>query len=189
MCGRYQLDPEESSEIMAIIQQVENRVKTGEIYPTNAVPVLMEAADGIAPEVAVWGYPRFPGKSGKIINARGETAQERPMFRKSLVERRCVIPTTGFFEWGPPDNRKKVKYRFRLKDKPALYLAGLWNEFGGEKRCVILTTEANQSMAGIHDRMPVILHDTQLKQWVMDTTFALELVKRPPPALEHERAL
>lgn len=74
------------------------------------------------------------------------------MFRKSVLERRCVIPTTGFYEWGPGAGGKKRKYRFNLPGERALYLAGLWNEFAGERKCVILTTAANASMEGIHDR-------------------------------------
>lgn len=108
MCGRYSLAPEESGEIMEIVRQVQDRIKTGEIFPTNAVPVMIEAGEEILPEVMEWGYPRFQGKSGQIINARSETVAERPMFRKSLYERRCVFPTTGFFEWGlMPDGRSR----------------------------------------------------------------------------------
>ena len=95
MCGRYQLDPGDSDEILQIIRQVQDRVKTGEIYPTNLVPVLAEFGGELAPRPMVWGYPRFQGKSGSIINARSETAGDRPMFRKSLYERRCVFPTTA----------------------------------------------------------------------------------------------
>ena len=95
----------------------------------------------------VWGYPRFQGKSGSIINARSETAGERPMFRRSLAERRCVIPTTGFFEWGPGEGGGKRKYRFNRPGTRALYLAGLWNEFAGEEKCVILTTAAARAGA------------------------------------------
>ena len=188
MCGRYSLAPDESGEILEIIRQVQDRVKTGEIFPTNPVPVLMEAGAELAPEVMTWGYPRFQGKSGAIINARSETALDRPMFRKSVMERRCVFPTTGFYEWGPDGRGKKQKYRFNLAGGRALYLAGLWNDFAGERRCVILTTAANASMEGIHDRMPLILTRDQLGGWVHSTDTATELLHKTPPALEHEIA-
>lgn len=187
MCGRYQLSPEDSAEIANIVRQVQDRVKTGEIYPTNAVPVLAEFANELAPRPMLWGYPRFGGKPGSIINARSETAFERPMFRKSLLERRCVIPTTGFFEWGTADG-KKQKYRFNLPGDKALYLAGLWNDFGGEERCVILTTAANESMDGIHDRMPVVLTKDALERWVGDTDAALDTLQAVPPELVHQIA-
>ena len=184
MCGRYNLEPFESAEIMELLQQIQDRIKTGEIYPTNPVPVLMEAGEELAPEVMFWGYPRFGGKPGSIINARSETAGERPMFRRSLAERRCVIPTTGFFEWGPDETGRKTKYRFNLPGDRALYLAGLWNDYAGEKKCVILTTAANASIEDVHDRMPVLLLRDQLTPWVRDAGFAVELIAKTPPQLQ-----
>lgn len=184
MCGRYNLEPFESREILEIIRQVQDRVKTGEVYPTNPVPVLLEAGEELAPEVTTWGFPRFQGKSGSIINARSETAGERPMFRRCLAERRCVVPTTGFFEWGPDGAGKKRKYRFNLPGDRALYLAGLWNDYAGEKKCVILTTAANSSIEDVHDRMPVLLLRDQLTPWVRDAGFAAQLIARTPPQLE-----
>lgn len=185
MCGRYNLEPLESIEIVELLRQIQDRIKTGEIYPTNQVPVLMEAGRELVPEVMTWGYPRFGGKPGQIINARSETAGERPMFRRSLAERRCVLPTTGFFEWGSGVDGKKQKYRFNLPGaNRALYLAGLWNDYADERRCVILTTAANASMEGIHDRMPVVLRREQLEPWVRDAAFASELIGRVPPLLE-----
>lgn len=188
VCGRYSLTPADSAEIEKIVRQVQDRIKTGEIYPTNSVPVLMEAAGELMPEVAAWGFPRFQAKSGSIINARSETAGERPMFRKSLAERRCVIPTTGFYEWGAGEDGKKQKYRFNLPGDRTLYLAGLWNDFGGERKCVILTTAANASMDGIHDRMPVVLNADELETWTGDTEVATEIIGRVPPELVHEEA-
>lgn len=185
MCGRYSLAPEESLEIAKIVQQVQDKIKVGEIFPTNAVPVLMEAGEELAPEVMSWGFPRFQGKSGSIINARSETVLDRPMFRKSMLERRCVIPTTGFYEWGPGAGGKKRKYRFNLPGERALYLAGLWNEFAGERKCVILTTAANASMEGIHDRMPVILRREEAGPWAKEITSATEILHRVPPLLEY----
>lgn len=186
MCGRYSLAPDESREILEIIRQVQDRVKVGEIFPTNPVPVLMEAGSELAPEVMAWGYPRFQGKSGAIINARSETALERPMFRRSVMERRCVFPTTGFYEWGSDGGGKKQKYRFNLPGGGrALFLAGLWNDFAGERRCVILTTAANASMEGIHDRMPLVLERSDLEGWVRDSERAAELLHRTPPELAH----
>ena len=187
MCGRYSLAPEESLEIGRIVQQVENRIKVGEIFPTNMAPVLIEAGEELAPEVMSWGFPRFQGKSGQIINARSETALDRPMFRKSVAERRCVIPTTGFYEWGPDKTGKKRKYRFNFPgEEKALYLAGIWNEFAGERKYVILTTEANASMEGIHDRMSVILRREELKIWVRDSGDATEILHRAPPEVSHK---
>ena len=148
MCGRYQFSMEESAELREIVRQVgqgQDGWHTGEIYPTNRVPVLVTAQEQTAPALLGWGFPGFQG-SKTIINARAETAAERPMFRKSLEGRRCVVPSSGFFEW----DKDKQKYLFRLPDKNTLYMAGLWNEFAGERRFCIVTTAANASISDIH---------------------------------------
>ena len=77
------------------------------------------------------------------------------------------------------------RYSFNLPGSRALYLAGLWNEFAGERKCVILTTAANASMEGIHDRMPVVLTRTELEAWIRDTNAALGIIREVPPPLEH----
>lgn len=101
MCGRYSLfTDEENQEILRIVRSLDarypgNTMKQGEIYPTNTAPIICRQDDKVIPELSIWGFPRF-GAKGSIINARSETADERPMFRKSLHTRRCVIPSTGF---------------------------------------------------------------------------------------------
>lgn len=183
MCGRYSLAPEESVEIEKLLREIQGRFKTGEVFPTNDVPVLMEAGAELAPVVMAWGYPRFGSKPGSIINARSETAGERPMFRKSLYERRCVFPTTWFYEWWPGEAGKKTKYQFNRAREKELYLAGLWNEFKGERKCVILTRAANESVREVHDRMPVVLGRDELEDWVRDANSALDILSETPPEL------
>ena len=105
------------------------------------------------------------------------------MFRQSVLGRRCVFPTTGFYEWGHGGGQKR-KYRFQLPGPDrALYLAGLWNDYAGQRRCVILTTAANGSMAEIHDRMPLILTGEQRRRWLADTDAAAEILAVVPPEL------
>lgn len=114
MCGRYSLfTEEESQEIRRIIKSLDakypgNNMKHGEIYPTDTAPILCQQNNEIASELSIWGFPRF-GAKGSIINARSETTDKHPMFKKSLHTRRCVIPSTGFFEWS--QNGSKTKYR------------------------------------------------------------------------------
>lgn len=186
MCGRYSLLMDEVSlELQKLIRQAEvpggKSIKTGEIFPTNLAPVL-KAKDGeLVGEGCVWGFPNFSRK-GVIINARSETAVQKPMFRKSLLERRCVVPTTGFFEWSQDDAHQK--YLFHPPQSEVLYLAGIYNAFDGEDRYVILTTQANASMKEIHHRMPVILDSETLSGWLEDTDFALNALSRPMPQLE-----
>ena len=125
MCGRYSLAPDQSKEIAQIVAEVQARfgaasIHTGEIFPTNVAPILFPDGQKMTPKPIIWGL----GK-GVIINARGETALDKPMFRRSVLERRCIVPTTGFYEW---DSQKR-KYHFRLPGQDRLYLAGLWNVF------------------------------------------------------------
>ncbi len=185
MCGRYSLAPDESKEIAQIVAEVQSRfgaasIHTGEIFPTNAVPILLAEGQEMPPKPMTWGFPGFRGK-GVIINARGETALDKPMFRRSLLERRCVVPTTGFYEW----DRKKMKYRFRLPGRNRLYLAGLWNVFQSEERFVILTTAPNDTIINIHDRMPVLLMDDEVTPWLHDTGMASAKLTANQPVLDH----
>ena len=127
---------------------------------------------------AVWGFPGFQGK-GLLINARSETAEERPTFREPLLHRRCVVPTTGFYEW----NKQKEKFLFHYPDSTVVYLAGLWGEIGGKRCYTILTTEPNQAVATVHNRMPVLLAKEQVRPWLMDTSAALGLLHAKQPKL------
>lgn len=177
MCGRYTFYDNENTELAAILQQIpdKNDVKTGEIYPTNKAPIIGQDRRAHA---MVWGFPHFKNK-GVIINARTETVLEKSMFRNSLLERRCVIPSSGFFEW----DKEKKKYLFTLPGEKVLYMAGFWNEFQGEKRFVILTTSPNESIKTIHDRMPLVLEKKQIDIWLTDS--AMDLLYITPPLLKH----
>jgi len=184
MCGRYVLFSDtEMQDIRDIIDEVQRKVdgvKTGEIFPTDKTPVLIQEHGIITPDAIKWGFPSFRNK-GVIINARAETAPEKPMFRKSLEAKRCVIPSTGFYEWS--HDGKKKKYQFNLPSSGALYMAGLWNNFDGERRFVILTVEANMSMSEIHNRMPVVLSNTEITQWMDSYQGALDVLATQRPEL------
>lgn len=192
MCGRYSLfTQEENQEIMRIVRTLDtkypqNNMKHGEIFPTNTAPILCLEQNSIHPELSTWGFPRF-GAKGVIINARSETADSRPMFRKSLHNRRCVVPSTGFYEWS--QNEAKTKYRFNLPNDSTLYMAGIFNEFQGENRFVILTTSANNSIADVHNRMPVILPKAMAEDWIMSEDFALSYLHASMPVLQREVAV
>ena len=185
MCGRYVLFSDtEMHDIRDIIDEVQRKVngeiKTGEIFPTDKAPVLIQEQGIITPDAVKWGFPNFRNK-GVVINARAETAPEKPMFRRSLEVKRCVIPSTGFYEWSH-DGQKK-KYQFNLPGSGALYMAGLWNDFDGERRFVILTTEANASMSEIHNRMPVVLTHPEMEQWMNSYQSALGVLQTERPEL------
>jgi len=110
----------------------------------------------------------------QTLNARSETAFEKPSFRNSIKSRRCIIPSTGFYEW-QHDGKKKIPWFIRIKDMEIFSIAGIWDEWSdrstGEiyRGFSILTTEANPVMARIHNtkkRMPVILKAGNEMQWI-----------------------
>lgn len=192
MCGRYHVDSEDQLiEMREIIDEINRKhngteklaeMKTGEIFPTNVAPVIGAAGA----DLMAWGFPMH-GSSKTIINARSETAREKPMFSKPLSERRVVVPTSGFYEWTHENKKTLDKYLFSLPGEKILYLAGLYTEFnlpsGRETRFTILTTAANDSMKPFHDRMPVYLSKAECDTWISDSAFTEEALRRVQPRL------
>lgn len=116
MCGRYQFTAEQCAEIRQIVDAIQRKYGAGqwmpgEICPTAKAPVLVREGSGDAPALMKWGY-QLPGTL--VINARAETVQEKPLFRRSLAARRCLIPATAFYEW----DADKRKYQFTLPEEP-----------------------------------------------------------------------
>lgn len=182
MCGRYYIEAD-AEELRRIIAEVERRqgggqaraaMKVGEIFPTNVVPVI----GGGGASLMKWG---FSGYKNRVINARSETALEKPMFRKPLLERRCLIPASGYYEWrrGGDAGKGKQKYALYRPGKP-IYMAGLWRMEQEEELpvFVILTREAAPEIAHIHDRMPVILPEGVREAWLAPGADAGKLMNR-----------
>jgi len=192
MCGRYNFVVEQSDELREILEELNakihgKKIKTGEIFPTDLAPILIDKkektsfADSVAPAPAVWGFPKFNAK-GVIINARAESVGEKKVFRDCLISRRCIIPSSGFYEW----DKSKRKYLFRLEGTKVLYMAGLFTFYNEEMRYVILTTEANDSIKDVHDRMPLVIPKNEIEPWLMDMEAANEILHRTPPRLVRE---
>lgn len=193
MCGRYQISMEEDilemREILAEINRryfgtpMQDKIKTGEIFPTDFAPVLVGGPKGPRAVLMRWGFPRWKG-SGVIINARAETATQKGMFGVPLARCRCAVPTTGFYEWRREEGKAKGKYLFRLPGTKMLYLAGLFNTHTPKGKApypgyVVLTGPANPSVAQYHDRMPLVLQKDQLSAWLDDEAFARGFVRTP----------
>ena len=107
---------------------------------------------------------------GRMINARAETAAERPAFRAALRRRRCLVLADGFYEW-QKTGRGKQPYFLRMGDDRPFGFAGLWESWEGPdhaaiESCTILTTEANELVRPIHDRMPVIVAPPDYERWL-----------------------
>jgi putative SOS response-associated peptidase YedK len=189
MCGRYAFFTDrELQEIDEIIEKISDdiqrdKMKTGEIFPTNVAPVFVPQKEIVTPKLMTWGFPNFRNK-GVIINARAETVKEKKLFGSSLRERRCIIPSTGFYEW---DGDKK-KFIFNMPDSQMLYMAGIYNQFEGENRFVILTTEANSSIADVHNRMPVVVPKDRIEDWIMDLELVDNILYGEHPRLLREES-
>jgi putative SOS response-associated peptidase YedK len=169
MCGRYYiaLDDEELREILYEARQnakkPEYMAKTGEICPADIAPVLTA---GAIPQAMRWGFLRYDGK-GYIINARSETAAEKPMFQKALREGRCLIPASNYFDGRLYRTAKSGKYAIFSGDS-VLYMAGLYRQEPGWElpAFVVLTREAEGGLSIPHDRMPVILTRAEQSSWL-----------------------
>lgn len=170
MCGRYWIDAEEDRELEEIIAGMQRLdlprpVKAqGEIFPGDLVPVLCRSRAGnVRPFAMDWGYTLPDGK--KLINARSETAAEKPLFRESMRERRCLLPMSAYFEWEKRDGAKR-KYRIAPAEAGLHFLAGLYRFEGGRPVCAVLTAPAAEEIAFIHPRMPVILGADAREDWL-----------------------
>ena len=164
MCSRYYIEIDDV-ELRSIVAEVERKtaVKTGEIFPTNLAPVL--SPDGIMKAMR-WGFPKYDGK-GEIINARSETAAEKNMFRRPMMEGRCLVPASWYFEW-ERRGKQKVKYALMAAEKSPVWMAGLSKTDlqTGDSSFVILTRPAWSGISFIHDRMPVILPRKSHDEWL-----------------------
>ena len=189
MCSRYFLDAEGNVIAYTFTVPVHERLKKRyNIAPTQQSPVVRIAADGTR-EMAMlrWGLVPFWAKDlafgTKAINARSETAEEKPAFRNAFRKRRCVVPATGFFEWkGEPG--KKQAFAITATDQPVFGMAGLWDTWkspAGEtvETYTILTTDANTEMAALHDRMPVILPAADVQSWLTGKPDEVRALMKP----------
>jgi putative SOS response-associated peptidase YedK len=185
MCGRYFFSADSADErIAALLRRMEKQFpgeyKTGEILPGDTAPGIIRREGKILPIPAVFGFPGFRGSS-LLINARAETAGEKKTFAESLRSRRIVLPASGFYEWSRDGD--KTKYYFTLEPSPVIYLCGLYRITEGVCRFVILTRAANESMIGVHDRMPVILGAEDVRAYLTDEGAARAMLAAEAPQL------
>ena len=189
MCGRFWIDPETSeAELQQIIdilnhKQAESsspvRLKMSEICPTDVAPVIANnRARMIKPFLMQWGFSGFKSDARPIINTRSETALEKSMFREPLLERRCLIPASHYFEW-QTQGRSKIKHAIKTVE-PMIYMAGIYRFEPNRSLPVfsILTKKATPDIQHIHDRMPVIIPKAHCDEWLSPKTDVRELLER-----------
>ncbi len=179
MCGRFTLTTPDQ-QLASLFHDAplpESLLPRYNIAPTQ--PVVVYRWTHAEPELSRlrWGLIPSWAEDAKIanrlINARSETAAEKPSFRAAFRKRRCLIPADGFYEWKQQANVKQP-YHIRFPDQGPFAFAGLWEswqdpEGNPVETCTILTTTANQELASVHPRMPVILAKEVYDDWVDPT--------------------
>ena len=189
MCGRYYADPidlemRELAEEMNRSPLAERfRKKSGEplsfagdILPSSIIPAIASDRAGRRKVFPMkWGFATQmtsgSSRTGLLINARTETAALKLMFRESWAKHRCAIPASLYYEWEHTDGqngRRKIgrKYAIRPETEGPVWLAGLYRLAGGIPECVILTRQADESIAWMHDRMPLMLPADRVSEWI-----------------------
>ncbi len=175
MCGRYYVDESTEKKVQEMTHNKDVKLKIGDIHPEEEATVLNLNGSDLAAEDMVWGFPNIIG-GRRIINARAETVTELRTFKTDVSERRCIIPAKGFYEWSPD----KEKYNFEEPGQ-TLFLAGCYSP---ENRFVIITTAANDSVLPVHPRMPLLLTEDEIEQWLADTGYMQKILKQTPEALK-----
>ena len=175
MCGRYTITatPEVLRALFGYAEQP-NFPPRYNIAPTQPIPIV-RLIDGKRHFALVrWGllpsWVKDPKKFTLLINARGESAAEKPAFRAAMKRRRCLIPADGFYEWQAGGARKQPYFIHKKSGAPFAF-AGLWETWTGPngeelETAAIVTTTANKTLAPIHDRMPVILAPDAFDLWL-----------------------
>jgi putative SOS response-associated peptidase YedK len=174
MCGRYQLsDLKLEAKFRAYAEGFDIKPNYN-VAPTQTMPVVTAKGDIRQLELMHWGIPRMigPDKVKEIINTRADKAFER-FWGSTIRTRRCLVPATGFFEWKTTAEGKQPFY-IHPTDQELFAFAGIWSEWTtkeGEKMKTysIMTTDPNNVMKDIHNRMPVILHEDAYDTWLSET--------------------
>ena len=190
MCGRFYVDPEDEY-FRELAERISSSPLTGrfrgklpanadgeyggEVVPTSVVPVLAPNRTGEQTVFPMqWGYT-LPASGDRkpplIINARSETAAEKPLFCDSWRQRRCAIPATAYFEWEHRmgfDGKPKVGFKYRIAPtgRKRIFLAGLYRMENGLPTFVILTRAPADNLFWMHDRMPMMLPEAEVPGWI-----------------------
>jgi len=181
VCGRFNLRTN-AGDLMDVfsltpaegfaVSRIEPRFN---IAPTQPVLAVRQQSGTRQLSQLQWGLIPFwakePGIGSRMINARAETVSSKPSFRAAFRSRRCLILANGFYEWQKRDSGNKQPFHIQMTDGKPFAFAGLWEQWISNtgdtiESCCIITTTPNELMSGIHDRMPVILHDEHFDQWI-----------------------
>ncbi|MCC7206978.1 MAG: SOS response-associated peptidase [Anaerolineae bacterium] len=176
MCGRYSVavDPEQLASRFNAELPPEPLPKRLNAAPTESLPVLLNEGPRRI-ELVRWGlipsWADDPSIGSRLINARAETLAEKPSFRSALKSRRCLVLADAFYEWQKTEDGKKTPYRIALKSGEPFAFAGLWEQWRDPsgtplRTFTIITTEPNDLVAPIHNRMPAVLRPDAEAPWL-----------------------
>jgi putative SOS response-associated peptidase YedK len=195
MCGRYIIKaPVSQLASMFDLIDVPALSPRYNVAPTQSVPAIRLKPDRKERELVMLKWGLIPGWAkdasigNRLINARGDTVAEKPSFRSAFRRRRCLMAADGFYEW-QKTNGKKQPYFIGLKDQTPFTFAGLWEQWKDPEgdpveSCALITTDANDVVKPIHDRMPVILQPKDYGVWldpgVQDSTELKKLLQPYP---------
>lgn len=176
MCCRYFIKHKMYDSLPAFLMPADANRYEGDIHPSERAMIIRKGSRG--PEMAdlIWGYPSKNG--GLVINARAETLHEKPMFCDDVMNRRCLIPAGGFYEW----DREKQKATVRVPGEELIYFAGIYSIRSAEGRFVIVTRESAGEMSRIHERMPLIVPGGRFEEWLSEEY--KDVLKAEAPPLE-----
>lgn len=194
MCGRFAFfSPREAVQELFGVDCGVDLTPHYNLAPTQDVPALRATEDGEIEFASLrWGlvpsWAKEPGIANRLINARLETAAEKPAFRAAFRRRRCAVLADGFYEWQAVGDGPKQPWFISRATGGPFVMAGLWEHWDkGEaplETCTLLTTAATGSMSAIHHRMPVILSADALRPWLTAAgpDAALEILGHDHPA-------
>jgi putative SOS response-associated peptidase YedK len=197
MCGRFTLhsSPRDIADLFGIDPaQLPELTPRYNISPTQAVAAVRLDDHGRRAFATLrWGlipsWTKDHGIGNSLINARADTVASKPAFRAPFRRRRCLVPASGFYEWKATGGKYKQPFHLRIVDGRPFAIAGLWErwagaESGAVETCAVLTTDANEVVREVHNRMPVILAQADFAAWLDPRTPAQELLPllRPYPA-------
>jgi putative SOS response-associated peptidase YedK len=170
MCGRYSLHS--NPDVIALmfgLSEIPAYQPRYNIAPTAQVLIIKQNEAAMVRWGLVPRWAKDPSAGARMNNARAETVAQKPSFREAYRKRRCLIPANGFYEW-KLENGLKQPYYVHPAGAELFAFAGLWEQWKDPHRfletCAIITTEANEKMAKVHDRMPVILDTRDFPRWL-----------------------
>lgn len=177
MCGRFTLtDPDADLAVQFNLPEIPDMQPRYNIAPTQPVAAVRVSPQSPDREMVLlrWGLIPFwakdPSMGARLINARSETVAEKPAFRAALRRRRCLVVADGFYEWQKQNGAKQPFY-IHLRTSRPFALAGLWEHWEAAdasviESCTLLTTQPNDLLRPVHNRMPVILHPKDYDLWL-----------------------